>query len=395
MTAAKMVPLGEIVDFQAGIGFPPDLQGRTSGDYPLAKVGDISRGGRSGSAVLNSADHYVDEKDLKRLRARPIPPGSVLFAKIGEAIRQNHRVIAGCSILIDNNAMAAIPGPKIESRYLFHYLRTVDFYRLASATTVPALRKSELEKVRIPLPPLAEQKRIAAILDAAEALRDKRRQAIAKLEMLRAASFTQLFGDVINRRRYETRRLGDLVDQSRGISYGVVQRGEHVSDGIPLLRIGDILSESIDVRSLKRTDPQISAKYRRTVLSGGEIVISIRGTVGRCAVVPLELRGGNVTRELALIPLKDPSLSGFMLYLLQSESVQRFLFRDVKGVAQRGINLEDLRELPIIQPARAEIDNFHRHLAAIEAALGRYRRSVIAMDTLVIACKTAAFAGVL
>jgi type I restriction enzyme S subunit len=72
--------------------------------------------------------------------------GSVLFAKIGEAIRQNHRVIAGCELLVDNNAMAAIPTERVESRYLFHFLRTVDFYALASATTVPALRKSDLQR---------------------------------------------------------------------------------------------------------------------------------------------------------------------------------------------------------------------------------------------------------
>ena len=138
----------EIADLQAGVGFPVDLQGRSSGDYPVAKVGDISRVGRSGEAVISAAGHYIDEGDLARLRARPIPPGSVLFAKIGEAIRHNHRVIAGCALLVDNNAMAAIPTRRVESRYLYHFLRTVDFYGLmTSATTVPALRKSELERL--------------------------------------------------------------------------------------------------------------------------------------------------------------------------------------------------------------------------------------------------------
>lgn len=186
MTKLAEAQLGEIAHLQAGVGFPVDLQGRSSGDYPVAKVGDISRVGRSGKTVISAADHYVDESDLARLRARPIPPGSVLFAKIGEAIRHNHRVIAGCELLVDNNAMAAIPTGKVESRYLYHYLRSVDFYGLTSATTVPALRKSVLERLPIPLPPLPDQRRIADILDKVDGLGAKHRAALAQVDSLAA-----------------------------------------------------------------------------------------------------------------------------------------------------------------------------------------------------------------
>jgi type I restriction enzyme S subunit len=189
--------LGEIANLQAGIGFPPKLQGRPSGDYPFAKVGDISRGGRSESTILSTADNYVDDVDVKNLRGKLIPVGSVLFAKIGEAIRQNHRVVVGRSMLIDNNAMAAIPGNNLNSRFLYHFLKTVDFYVLAPATTVPALRKSELEKILVPDFPLDEQRRIAAILDQADALRAKRREALAELDGLAQAIFVEMFGDPI------------------------------------------------------------------------------------------------------------------------------------------------------------------------------------------------------
>ena len=211
MSAIALARLGEIAELQAGVGFPVRLQGRSSGDYPVAKVGDISRVGRSGAAVISAANHYIDEIDLTRLKARPIPPGSVLFAKIGEAIRQNHRVIAGCALLVDNNAMAAIPTGRVESRYLYHFLRTVDFYGLASATAVPALRKSKLERLPIPLPQLAEQKRITRILDAADALRAKRRESLAQLDTLLQSTFLDMFGDpVTNPMGWDERTLGGL-----------------------------------------------------------------------------------------------------------------------------------------------------------------------------------------
>lgn len=213
MTHTAVVPLGEIADLQAGVGFPPALQGRASGDYPVVKVGDISRVGRAGEAVINMTGHFVDQSDLVRLKARPIPVGSVLFAKIGEAIRQNHRVIAGCELLVDNNAMAAIPKERVESRYLFHFLRTVDFYALASATTVPALRKSDLQRLPVPLPPLPEQRRIAEILDKADALRAKRRAALAQLDTLIHSIFLDMFGDpATNPKGWPVKRIENITE---------------------------------------------------------------------------------------------------------------------------------------------------------------------------------------
>ncbi len=231
MSEMAMHPLGEVASLQAGVGFPIDLQGRSDGDYPLAKVGDISRVGRSGQSVLSSADHFIEQCDLKRLSAKPIPAGSVLFAKIGEAIRQNHRVIAGCPLLIDNNAMAAVPTSRIESRFLYHFLRTVDFYKLASATTVPALRKSELEKIRTRVPSLPEQRRIAEVLDRAEALRAKRRATLAQLDSLTQSLFLDLFGDpVTNPKGWPSAQLGDVIFSA---SDGPHVSPEYVESGVP------------------------------------------------------------------------------------------------------------------------------------------------------------------
>ena len=237
---APTVRLGEIASLQAGIGFPPALQGRKTGDFPFAKVGDISRCGRSDSSVLSTADHYVDQADIARLRAKLIPAGSILFAKIGEAIRQNHRVVAGCDMLIDNNAMAAIPTNRVDGRFLYNYLKTVDFYALAPATTVPALRKSELETLRVPLPPLEEQRRIAAILDQAETLRTQRRQALAHLDSLTQSLFLDMFGDAVTEpNRWPLAIFDQIVKESR---IGLVRGSQDLdsSNPYPYLRMNAI-----------------------------------------------------------------------------------------------------------------------------------------------------------
>lgn len=269
-------PLGDLASLQAGYGFPLELQGRTTGDYPFAKVGDISRCGRSTSSVLGSADHYVDANDLAVLRAKPIPAGSVIFAKIGEAIRQNHRVIAGCDMLIDNNAMAAVPTEKIDGRFLYHFLKTVDFYSLASATTVPALRKSDLEMLPTPCPPLPEQRRIAVILDKADALRTKRSKALAQLDRLAQSIFVEMFGNPAkNPKGWPVGALKELGKVSTGGTPPSAMDGMFGGD-IPFVTPGDLDSN----QPVKRTVTAAGAEQAGTVRAGATLVCCI-GTIGK------------------------------------------------------------------------------------------------------------------
>lgn len=270
------VPLSQVATLQAGIGFPLEMQGKKNGAYPFAKVGDISRCGRSGNSVLSDADHYVDDEDLAELRGKLIPRGSVLFAKIGEAIRQNHRVISGCDLLIDNNAMAAIPGPNTDCRYLFHFLKTVDFYRLAPATTVPAIRKSDLEKLLTPFPQLPEQRRIAAILDQADALRAKRREALAQLDYLTQSIFIEMFGEpALNALSWPVKTLKEVGKVKTG---GTPPSGVDGMFGgsIPFVTPGDLDS----TQPPKRTVTEFGAAAAETVRPGAALVCCI-GTIGK------------------------------------------------------------------------------------------------------------------
>ena len=390
------VALGEVATLQAGIGFPPALQGRSDGDFPFAKVGDISRCGRSEFSVLSTADHYIDESDVAQLRAKPIPVGSVLFAKIGEAIRQNHRVIAGRPLLIDNNAMAAIPSERIDSRFLYHYLKTVDFYALAPATTVPALRKSELDGIRVPFFPLEEQRRIAAILDQAETLRTQRRTALALQGSLTQSLFLDMFGDpVANPKGWQARELQDVVKQDTIVTYGIVQAGEEFPGGIPYIRTGDIVDGSIRLSGLRHTDPEIAAKFARSRVEENEIVMSIRATVGTTALVPVELSGANLTQGTARIAPGADVHFQYLLYFLRSDATQQWIERQVKGATFREITLGRLRELPVLVPPLLLQQTFATRIASIEALKTTHRRALAALDALFASLQQRAFAGAL
>lgn len=144
---------------------------------------------------------------------------------------------------------------------------------------------------------------------------------------------------------WRLQRLDAVCDPNRGIPYGIVQTGQAVEGGVPTVRCGDIKAFSINSATLKRVDVRIDAAYPRTRLQGGEVLLAIRGSVGEVAVAGRELAGANISREVAMIPAIPPMEPRFLMYFLKSPLAQTALLRHVKGVAQQGINLEDVRKL--------------------------------------------------
>jgi type I restriction enzyme S subunit len=163
-----LTSVGEVAsELISGSGFPKEHQGGTTGDYPFAKVGDISRLYRSGGKLMHAADHYISEATRSALKARLFPKGSLVFPKIGEALKGNYRVITTRPMLFDNNVMGVVPDDRIvEATYLFYFLTTQDFGRFAVATAVPSVRGGDIASISLGLPPRAEQRRIVSKIEA-------------------------------------------------------------------------------------------------------------------------------------------------------------------------------------------------------------------------------------
>jgi type I restriction enzyme S subunit len=385
------VPLSDVASLQAGIGFPLELQGKQTGAYPFAKVGDISRCGRSGNTVLSAADHYVDDVDLATLRGKLIPAGSVLFAKIGEAIRQNHRVVSGCELLIDNNAMAAIPGPNTDSRFLYHFLKTVDFYRLAPATTVPAIRKSDLEKVPTPFPRLSEQRRIAAILDQADALRAKRRVALAQLDSLTQSIFIEMFGDVLsNPKAWPVKRLDEVCNFFAGNS---------LPDGVPFVgQEGGYFLMKVSDMNLEGNEKSINVCQSWSPVGGARSSTCPVGSI----VIPK--RGGAIgtnkkrvtTRETVLDP-NVMAISPNLSFLLREYLFHWFQCFDLSSISSGSsvpqLNKQDLAPLTIQAPPISLQQDFAKLIQAIETLKANHNDALQELDRLFASLQHRAFQG--
>lgn len=155
-----------------------------------------------------------------------------------------------------------------------------------------------------------------------------------------------------------------LLERGRDISYGIIKLGiEPKQDGIPTLRCSDVKPGYIDLHAVRKVSQEIERDYKRTRLTGGEVVINIRGTLGGVALVNAELAGYNVAREVAVIPVSKTLSGRYMATAMQSNYFWSSITAELRGIAYKGLNLSSLRLFPIPIPP---IQEQHRIVAKID-----------------------------
>jgi type I restriction enzyme S subunit len=155
-----------------------------------------------------------------------------------------------------------------------------------------------------------------------------------------------------------------LLDPAREISYGVIKLGtEPTSGGVPTLRCSDVKPRGLVLGNVRRVDETIEREYARTRLSGGEVVINVRGTLGGVAQIPPELKGYNVAREVAVIPIAGGVDGSYVVNAMASPYFWDCVQQSLRGIAYVGLNLKTLRALPIPLPPLAEQ---HRIVAKVD-----------------------------
>jgi len=194
MGSAQLLRLGDVCRFQTGSVFKSELQGRSTGELPFIKVSDMNLPGNE--RQISTANHWVMREDLSTLKARPVSPPAVVFAKIGEALKQNRKRLLTRDTLIDNNMMAAIPDAHlVDSRFFYYALIPLDFASVAGGTALPYLTVAALQEIPIRIPDLHKQREIAQILGAFDDKIELNRRMNETLEEMARALFKCWFVD--------------------------------------------------------------------------------------------------------------------------------------------------------------------------------------------------------
>ena len=148
----------EFCTFYNGTGFPIKYQGNSSDKYPFYKVGDISKNVQNGNKILINCDNYISDEIAKTIHGTIIPERTIVFAKIGEAVKLNRRAITNSSCLVDNNVIALKPDEdQIDLDYFYYFMKSVDMAKYSNSTTVPSIKKSVLETIYLDIPDFKDQ----------------------------------------------------------------------------------------------------------------------------------------------------------------------------------------------------------------------------------------------
>ena len=283
-----------------------------------------------GSVSVSADPLFISPATNDALKRSKIKADDVLISIAG-TIGRAAIVPSDAQEMNCNQAVAIVrPSENIDRRFLLHWLSSNDalsqMARGKVTGVISNLSLGEIGKLEIPLPPLEEQKRIAGILDQADALRRLRTRALEKLNTLGQAIFHEMFGaGIADRKMWPRFELSELISDDDRVNYGVVQPGDHDPEGVPIIRAGDLAAPFIDFETIKRISKDIDANYARSRLKGGEILIGCVGSIGTAMIAPKEFEGSNIARAVARVSI-DPEKCDpeFVAEYLRSDLVQQY-----------------------------------------------------------------------
>jgi type I restriction enzyme S subunit len=159
--------------------------------------------------------------------------------------------------------------------------------------------------------------------------------------------------------------LQDCCVPGRPITYGILKPGPELDEGVPYIRVADFPGNRLHLNSIKKTTPEIDLQYKRARLVSGDLLLSIRGSVGRLIVIPPSLEGANITQDTARLSITHRLNGRYVYYALLSPDAQRRMAKAIRGVAVRGINIGDVRALQLPLPSLPEQTEIVRQLDAL------------------------------
>ena len=386
-----MVPLGELVDFYSG-GTPSKSRPEFwSGDVPWFSAKDMKQ-----PRLNNSADHLSDEV-FNVTSLRKLPAGTIAMVVRGMILAHTVPIsILDVDAAINQDLKALLPKENVDTSFLAAMLRAQHVTILSRVSTAAhgtkKLDSRVLEELLVPNPPLDEQRRIAAILDQADAIRAKRRQVRAHLDSLTQSIFHDMFG----RTGSPNARLVDIAAVSSGITKG--RRTTAPTSPVPYLAVSNVQAGHLKldiVKTIDATDGEIS----RYSLAPGDLVLTEGGDpdkLGRGAVWRGELatclHQNHVFR--VRVGSDEGVLPDYLAAFMAGRAARLYFMRAAKqttGIAS--INMTQLKALPLHVPPVARQEEYVRRLRAIEKERRAVDQAYAAGDELFASLQARAFRG--
>lgn len=403
MTGWTTATLDDIATIVRGISFKPEdvVSVGTPGSVACMRTKNVQ-------GELDCSDVWAVGADFVRRKEQFLETGDVLISSAN-----SWNLVGKCAWVPHLPWRATFGGfvsvlrpqrGKVHPRYLFHWFasdRTQATVRSfgQQTTNISNLNIERCLRLSLPLPPLADQERIAEVLDRADALRAKRRLALTQLDTLTQAIFLALFGEFAGK-GWPLVTISDVAHPSPGsIRTGPfgsqLLHSEFVDEGIVVLGIDNVVSNEFRPGERRFITEAKYLTLKRYTVRPGDVLITIMGTCGRCAVVPDHVPLAINTKHLCCITVDTAKcLPGYLhSYFLRHPLARRYLERTVKGAIMAGLNMAIIKEMPIPIPPIDIQREFGHRAAGVEKLRASQRSSLANLDALFASLQHRAFRG--
>ncbi|MBU9766057.1 type I DNA specificity S subunit [Mycobacterium sp. TNTM28] len=386
----KMVALGKIVSVVGG-GTPrksaPEYYG---GPIPWVTPKDMKR------QVITSSLVTLTQQGLQHSPAKLVPKDTVLVVVRSGVLKHTLPVaLTGVPVTLNQDMKGLIPGDAVHGPYLARLVKALEPTVLGwvRATTADNFPIDKLLDFEISLPSLDEQRRIAAILDHADALRSRRRHVLSTFDSLRESVFIDMFGHPSsNAHGLPTGTVKDLVEST---DYGTSEKSSQQGD-IAVLRMNNITySGEIDLKDLKYMDLPVD-KYDRYTVRSGDVLFNRTNSadlVGKTAVyhgsAPLAY-AGYLVRLRVREGFSPDYLSG-VLNSAYGKATLRGMCKSIVGMAN--INAKEVQTIRTLIPSASDQGKYAERVEAIRVAKSQHTAALEVLDELFASLQARAFRG--
>lgn len=388
MTLHPLVMLGEFCKTGSG-GTPSRGQMERyyeGGKIPWVKSGELREG------LITSTEENITEAALKETSTKLVPVGAILLAMYGATV--GRLAILGIEATTNQAVCHIIPDRNVaDTRYLYHAIsaKVPAIIAMGVGGAQPNINQGLIKDLKISLPPLPEQCRIAAILDQADALRAKRREALAQLDSLTQSIFIEMFGDIQTiYEKWPVKPLGELLEFLTSGSRGWA---EYYSEtGALFLRIQNVCRDELNLSDVAYVSAPDTAEAQRTEVQEGDVLLSITADLGRTAVVPKGIGKAHINQHLSILRTKVVAPRYLSALITSPVGQLEVMGRNKQGV-KAGLNFEDIRSFRIPIPPSSMQSDFVERVELVEKQLRMHRQSLKELDNLFLSLQHRAFRG--
>ena len=378
MSKWEKVKLGKYALIAAGQSAPQGESCYSQEGRPFIKAGNLYglTNGTKEDDILK-----VNEDIAKKYKLKMFPKDTIVFAKSGMSCLKGYIYIIQDDCYVVNHLACVLPNIKyLYPSYIKYFFIYSPVNKLIKDEAYPSIRLTDIGEIKIPLPPLDIQKKIAAALDTANALIEKRKEQIEKLDLLIKSQFIEMFGDpVTNPKGWEIKRLGALTNK---ITDGVHQKPIYTTYGVPFISVANINKGVLNFDDCKFVSEEDYLKMTKSVKpeQGDILYTKVGATYGIPAFIDTDKRFCLYVSVCLIKPISELINARFLAISMSMPYIKRQADERIRGIGVPDLHLNQISEFNICVPKRVEQEEFVQFVEQVETQKALLKKSLADME---------------